>query len=100
VLLITANEDEEWKNPYTGDYHTGEIDCSIVATHMMLQAWDLGIGACWIGFFDPNVVKLEFDIPKNEKLIAIMPIGYPAEDSKPSPLHDSTKTIFNMVKYL
>jgi nitroreductase len=100
VLLITADENVEWKNPFTGEYHTGEIDASIVATHMMLQAWDLGIGSCWIGYFDPNLVKMTFDIPANEKLVAIMPIGYPSEDCKPSQFHSTYKPLEDMVKYL
>ena len=29
VLLITSDTEEEWKNPFTNDYHTGDIDCSI-----------------------------------------------------------------------
>jgi nitroreductase len=100
VLLICADENLEWKNPFTGEYHTGEIDCSIVGTHIMLQAWELGIGSCWVGYFDPNIVKMTFGIPENEKLIAIMPLGYPAEDSKPSQLHSAYRAMEDMVKYL
>ena len=41
----------------------GEVDASIVTTHMMLQAWELGIGSCWIGSFNPKEVSEAFDIP-------------------------------------
>ena len=42
VIVFTSKVDEEWKNPFTEEYHTGEIDVSIVCTHAMLQAWELG----------------------------------------------------------
>lgn len=100
VLLITADNSTAWKNPFSSDYHTGEIDCSIVCTQMMLQAWELGIGSCWVGYFDiPKVQKL-FAIPENEQIVALLPLGYPASDSKPARGHEESKSIDSMVKYL
>ena len=100
VIIFTSVKEEEWINPFTKEYHTGEIDCSIVCTHVMLQAWEMGIGSCWVGYFDPEKVRKAFDIPENEQIIAILPLGYPAEDSKPAPGHSIFKPMEKMVKYL
>lgn len=100
VLLIVADETEMWKNPFSNSYNTGDIDCSIVCTHLMLQAWELGIGSCWVGYFDLEQVKKTIGLPDNEKIVAILPIGYPAENSKPSPMHYSRKELNQLVKYL
>ena len=51
VLLVAYDENEEWVNPLEGGHRSGQQDASIVATHMMLQAWELGIGSCWVNFF-------------------------------------------------
>lgn len=100
VIMITADRNIEWKNPLTDKYHTGEIDCSIVCTQMMLQAWELGIGSCWVGYYDPDLIAKQFNLPENEQVIALLPIGYPAEDAKPARGHFASKSIEEMVKYL
>lgn len=100
VVMITSDRNREWKNPFTDKYHTGEIDCSVVCTHMMLQAWELGIGSCWVGYFDPDLVAKEFGIPKNEQVIALLPLGYPAEESKPAAGHFKFRDMDDAVKYL
>ena len=100
VIMITADRSREWKNPLTDKYHTGEIDCSIVLTQMMLQAWELGIGSCWIGYFNPDLIAEKFALPANEQVIALLPLGYPSKDSVPAKGHFITKTIDDMVKYL
>ncbi len=100
VLLIVADETETWKNPFSNNYNTGDIDCSIVCTHLMLQAWELGIGSCWVGYFDLEQVKKSIGLPDNEKIVAILPLGYPAENSKPSTMHYSRKELNQLVKYL
>ena len=100
VLLVAADKNEMWKNPFYDTYNTGDIDASIVCTHMMLQAWELGIGSCWVGYFDEEKVKKQMGLPEDEKLVAILPIGYPAEDAKPAPRHTQRKELNKTVKYL
>lgn len=100
VLLIVSDETLTWKNPFSSNYNTGDIDCSIICTHMMLQAWELGIGSCWVGYFDVEQVEKAMGLPDNEKLVAILPIGYPSETSEPSPMHYSRKELDQTVEYL
>lgn len=100
VLLIVADEMETWKNPFSTNYNTGDIDCSIVCTHLMLQAWELGIGSCWVGYFDLAQVNKAMKLLDNEKIVAILPIGYPSDNAKPSPMHYARKDVDQIVKYL
>lgn len=100
VIIFTSKRDEEWRNPFTDEYHTGEIDVSIVCTHVMMQAWELGLGSCWVGYFDPEKVRAAFNIPADEQIIALLPVGYAAKDCKPSGGHYKRKSIESTVKYL
>lgn len=100
AIIFTSDKSKEWKSPFSDEYHTGEIDCSIVCTHAMLQAWESGIGSCWIGYFDPAKIKSAFEIPDGEKVIAILLLGYPAPDAKPSERHLSFRPDGEMIKYL
>ena len=54
-----------------------------MATHIMLEAWELGIGSCWVNLFFNAEVEKAFALPENEKAVLLMPLGYAAEDSKP-----------------
>lgn len=82
VLLVCADETKVWRSP-AEQYDTGEMDASIVCTHMMLEAWELGIGSVWVRGFDSRQVTKVFDLPKHIKPICLLPIGYPSEDAEP-----------------
>lgn len=100
VLLIAKDTEAEWKSPLEPGFSAGEQDVSIVATHIMLEAWELGIGTCWVNFFPNTETAKAFGLPENEYPVLLMPIGYPAEDSQPGPMHEKTKAVSGFVKEL
>ncbi|NLC93015.1 MAG: nitroreductase [Treponema sp.] len=100
VLIFTYNEDEEWKNQLQEGIHSGVEDVSIVATHIMLEATDLGIDSIWVNRFANAEVEKAFNIPSNEKVVLLMPLGYKTEDCVPGPNHSINKKIDDFVKYL
>lgn len=100
VLIITLNEDEDWKSPLEQGCRAGIQDVSIVADHMMLTAWNIGVGSCWVNYFKPSEVKKAFDLPENETPVLLMTLGYPADDAKPAKLHAESKTVEEIVTYL
>ena len=99
-LVFGYNVDESWKNPLDNNKDSGEVDISIVMTHMMLMAEELGLGTCWIGFFDPLAVKKNLDIPENVKVVAVLSLGYHREDDRPSKLHTIRRSNEELVKFL
>ncbi len=90
ALLVCYDKDEAWKRSFDGKC-SGDIDASIVTTHMMLKAWELGIGSTWVMAFDPEAMKREFSVPDNLEMTALLPLGYPADDAEPSPRHAQRK---------
>jgi nitroreductase len=52
------------------------IDIGIAIEHFVLQAEELGLGTCWIGWFNERVVKPILDIPPNKKLDILIALGY------------------------
>jgi len=56
------------------------MDIGIACEHLVLQAQELGIGTCWMGWFDEKALKEELKIPKNKKIDIVIALGYPAED--------------------
>ena len=83
VLLVCADKTKVWRSPSEHGYDTGEMDASIVCTHMMLEAWALGIGSVWVRGFDSRQVAKVFDLPEQVQPICLLPIGYPSDESVP-----------------
>ncbi len=53
-----------------------KVDTSLVSMQMMLMAWTLGIGSCWIGSMDREKAKTLLGIAKEDYLLTILPFGY------------------------
>ena len=87
ILVVCYDRERDWKNKLLPGYESGETDATIVCTHMMLQAFELGIGSCWVGYFNPQTVAETLGLPENITVSALLPMGYPAEDAKPLLLH-------------
>lgn len=56
-----------------------QIDLGIAMEHMVLKATELGLGTCWIGWFDETPVKDILSIPNKIKVSALLAVGYPKE---------------------
>lgn len=100
AVIVCYDDTRSWKNSRDAGHDSGEVDAAIVTTHMMLQAWELGIGSCWIGAFQPSAVAEAFGIPANEHPVAILPLGYPADGCRPSDKHTSFRDAEDYIKIL
>ena len=99
AILICFNKEECWKREFDGK-SSGDIDASIVCTHMMLAAADLGVGSTWVMHYIPEAVKEEFALPDTLESVALLVMGYPKEGTMPSPLHYKTKPLTDTVAFL
>ena len=52
------------------------IDIGIAGEHFVLQAEDLGLGTCWIGWFNERAVKTVLNIPQRKKIDILIALGY------------------------
>lgn len=86
AMLVCYNKDECWTRPYDGSV-SGTVDASIVTTHMMLEAWELGVGSTWVMHFNPFRMREEFAIPENMEPVALLVMGYPSPDAVPNERH-------------
>jgi len=100
VLMVAYDTEKQWKNPLEDGIYAGLQDVSIVTTQMMLKAWELGIGSCWVNHFPPTETAKAFGLPENEKVALLLPIGYPADGAEPAPMHLKKKEMAELVKYL
>ena len=90
IFVIGGKADEAWKRIYDGRNFV-DVDTSIVATHMMLEVQDLGLGTTWVGYFDPDKMKALFPEMDGYELTCIFGVGYPADDAAPAEGHTTFK---------
>lgn len=70
-------------------------DTAIATENMLLEADAQGLGTCWVGFFVQSEIRPVLGIPDDKFVLAVIPIGYPAEQ----PLARPRKPISEIVRY-
>ena len=63
------------------------IDIGIAGEHFVLQAEEMGLGTCWIGWFNESAVKKALSIPKGKKIDVLIALGY-HDEKKVKTAHD------------
>jgi nitroreductase len=54
------------------------IDIGISVEHFVLQAEELGLATCWVGWFNARKVRRVLRVPRKYKIVALLPVGYAA----------------------
>ncbi|MCQ2969710.1 MAG: nitroreductase family protein [Clostridium sp.] len=96
VLIVCGNKEEAY---HKGEYSTYEMDSCIVATHMMLEATNLGIDNIWVEAFENEILRKDFEIPEELIPVMLLPLGYKSEDCPNNPLHNIRKKLEEIVEY-
>ena len=99
AFIVCYDKNVSWKRPFDNKDH-GDVDASIVTTHMMLEAEERGLGSVWVGYFDPAAVSKEFALPDNLVPSSILPVGYRADGVKPNVQHGDRKPLSETVRYV
>lgn len=93
AFLVCVDMNKVWKSPSEPGLDSADIDGTIVATHITLEATDLGLGSVIVRMFNIEETKKIFDLPENFKPILFIPVGYTDPNFKPSINHDSRKPL-------
>ncbi len=91
-FVVCYDRNESWHRNFDGqDY--GMADAAIVLTQMMLKIQESGLGSCFVGWFDPAVLRRELALPEDWVPVGILPCGVPAPDAAPSAMHQNRKPL-------
>jgi len=82
VIVVCANEDRisqryglRGKNLYCLQ------DTAAATQNMLLTAYSLGLGTCWVGAFKEDEVREALKIPIGIRPVALVPVGYPGKSA-------------------
>jgi nitroreductase len=99
ALVICADHGKSWKRPFDGK-DSAETDAAIVASHMILEATDLGLQSIWVGYFKPDAIREEFGLPAGVEPLGILGIGRGTGEPKSPDRHASErKPLSETVRY-
>lgn len=72
------------------------IDIGIAGEHIVLQAEELGLATCWMGWFNYRKARKILGIPRKYKIMAMMPVGYAEKRPRREP---PRRTLDEIVTY-
>ena len=79
------------------DYYLTDI--GIACEHFILQATELGLGTCWLGWFNEKAVKKVLDIPRSRRVDIIISLGYFEKGDLPDKGRKPIREISNYNSY-
>lgn len=96
VIVICADETRaEMGYGFRGKTLYCIQDTAAATQNIVLTAFSLGLGTCWIGAFDEGQARNAVNAPQNMRPVAIIPVGYPNE----SPAHIKRRPISQIIHY-
>ena len=93
VILVACGTDPD--SIMMCGQHRYTVDLSIATAYMILEAYEQGLGTCWLGSFDEKRVKEILGIPEGIRVVAMTPLGYPTD----SPAERPRKNLDEIVCY-
>lgn len=94
IIVVMYDKNVSWHRRNDNKDH-GDIDASIVATHIMLAATSINLGTCFVCSFKENMIKEILGLPDNYVVTCLLPVGYPKEVLK----HNTRNDINSFVTY-
>jgi len=83
VIVVVVSEKSKFLATIGGMFRGTKyylIDIGIACEHFVLQAEDLGLGTCWIGWFNEHAVKSLLNVPAGKKIDVVIALGYYNKD--------------------
>ena len=71
-----------------------EVDAGAAVTNMMLRATELELGTCWLGAIDREKISAELNLPENLKLLYLLAVGEPMQESRVCDMKDGNIKYF------
>ena len=68
---------------------------AIAVEHIVLQAVEIGLGTCWVRWYEDNKIKEILDIPKHVEVMALLPVGVPDEEPSQRPRQELNKIVYS-----
>jgi nitroreductase len=82
VLIVVITERSRYSSALGGLFRGVQfslMDIAIACEHFCLQATDLGLGTCMLGWINERGIKKELGLPESVKIDIMISMGYPKD---------------------
>ena len=100
VFVVCYDKSKAWVSPFDANDNSSVMDASIVGTHMMMEAFEQGLGSCWVKFFNSKDVASAFGIPENLTPSFLLDVGYPLKGTAPNKMHFERRDVGDFATYM
>ncbi len=86
VLIVVINDQQSYlvkAGDFVQSTRFSLIDIGIAGEHLALRAAELGLGTCWLGWFNARRVRKVLKLPRRTSIPIIFCLGYPQEEPRP-----------------
>ncbi|HHV60651.1 MAG TPA: nitroreductase [Clostridiaceae bacterium] len=97
IIVVCGDHSTSWKRKDGKDHC--DIDAAIAIDHLTLAAADIGLGTCWVCAFDAAKCHQVLGLPDHLEVVALLPIGYTADDEIPQKKRKSLDEIVSWEGY-
>jgi nitroreductase len=97
-IVICGDHKRSWKRS-SDEKDYCDVDVAIAATHLTLAAAEQGLGTCWICNFDVRKCVAALSLPKELEPIALIPVGYAADQKDAQEEEKTRKPLSDLVEY-
>jgi nitroreductase len=83
VLIAVVSQKQKmtaWLGNQIQNVNFRYIDIGIAVEHFVLQATELGLGTCWIGWFNQKNVSRVLGVPAGYRVEVMLSVGYSGEN--------------------
>jgi nitroreductase len=94
IIVACALPEEAWVRSDGEEYW--KVDVAIAMQDLVLVAWEEGLGTCWIAAFNDKEARKALRMQKNIRVVAMTPLGYPAESKDPV---SNRKSLEEIIRY-
>lgn len=96
VIVVCADLRPYKRTPYRERGETLFVlqETAAAIQNLLLAAYSLQLGACWVGLIDEEIIKRKLNIPAGIRPVAIIPIGHTKSKTKPTPRKPLEDVVF------
>lgn len=97
IMVVCGDHRFSWRRKDGKDHC--DIDAAIAIDHMTLMAAELGLGTCWVCWFDAFAASEALGLPEHLEPVALLLLGYPKKVSDPERHGTQRKKIEEIVSW-
>ncbi len=97
IIVACGDHSHSWRRADGKDHC--DIDVAIAIDHLTLAATDNGLATCWVCKFDAMLCASLLELPAHVSPVALIPIGYPADEVNPNRHNEKRKELADLVRW-